>query len=79
MENKKPIYPVVRWGISQAPTHQIGLIRLAYFTAPGQTDDQASESPIYGFSPEQLRTLADALNQAADELQAAVPPPGRRN
>ena len=73
MENKTPVLPVVRWGVSQAPSHQIGLIRLQYLTAAGQSVDQAQDSPIYGFSPQQLRALADTLKQTAEQLEAAAP------
>lgn len=73
MENNSAVYPVVRWGISQSAQHQIGLVRLEYLTQPGQATDKASTSPIFGFSPQQLRALAQALTQAADQLEAAAP------
>lgn len=72
MENKIPVLPVVRWGISQAPSQQVGLIRLQYLSTPGQTLEQAQESPIYGFSPQQLRALAETLQQTAAQLEAAA-------
>ena len=73
MENKTPVLPVVRWGISHAPSHQIGLVRLEHLTAAGQIAGQAQESPIYGFSPKQLRALADSLVQTADLLESSAP------
>jgi hypothetical protein len=71
MQNQTLVHPVVRWGTSKAIEHQIGLIRLAYLTQAGQTDEQATESPIYGFSPQQLRALAESLTQTADQLESA--------
>ncbi|MBP7453624.1 MAG: hypothetical protein KA914_12590 [Ottowia sp.] len=73
MENKTAVLPIVRWGISKVASHQIGLVCLAYYTQPGQSADQATESPIYGFSPDQLRALAQALTQTADQLEASAP------
>lgn len=70
---KSPVLPVTQWGISQVPTHQIGLVRLAYLTEPNQSREQATQSPIYGFSPQQLRALAETLQRTADELEAAAP------
>lgn len=67
------VFPVVRWGTSVAPQHQVGLLRLAFLTAPGQTKDQAQETPIYGFSAAQLRALANTLVGIADQLEGSSP------
>lgn len=69
---KTPVRPITQWGISQVPTHQIGLLRFAYLTEPNQPREQATQSPIFGFSPPQLRALAETLQRTADELEAAA-------
>ncbi|MFD1711193.1 hypothetical protein FVQ98_13415 [Ottowia sp. GY511] len=73
MENQNPVLPVVRWGISQAPSHQIGLLRIEYLTAAGDIAGAPAQSPIFGFSPQQLRALGQSLQQVADQLEAAAP------
>lgn len=74
MEERTQVMPVTRWGTSQAPSHQVGLLRLEYLSTPDQKPDQAHASPVYGFSPQQLRALADSLRQVADQLEAAALP-----
>ncbi len=73
MATNNPVLPVVRWGISQAPTHQIGLVQIEYLTAAGDITGAAAQSPIFGFSPQQLRSLAQTLQQTAEQLEAAAP------
>ena len=67
------VLPVVRWGTSVAPEHHVGLLRLAILTVQGQTEDQAQETPIFSFSPTQLRELAATFVQLAERLEPTAP------
>lgn len=71
------VMPVTAWHIGLAPAMQVGLIRLAFLSQPKQEASQADQSPIYGLSVQQMRTLSEALGKAADQLQAAAPVAGR--
>lgn len=67
------VLPVVRWGTSVAPEHHVGLLRLAILTVQGQTEDEAQETPIFSFSPAQLRELAATFVQLAERLEPTAP------
>ena len=69
METKPTIYPVVRWGVSQSSTGDVGLLRFAHRTAPGQQDSEAVDSPIYAMTPGQLRGVAETLFKLADDME----------
>ena len=67
------VLPVVRWGTSVAPEHHVGLLRLAILTVQGQTEDQAQETPIFSFSPAQLRELDATFVQLAERREPTAP------
>ena len=69
METKPSIYPVVRWGTSHSSSGDVGLLRFAHRTAPDQDDTEAVDSPIYAFTPGQLRGVAETLFRLADEME----------
>ena len=71
--SKEIVFPVVRWGTSVAPEHHVVLLRLAILTVQGQTEDQAQETPIFSFSPTQLRELAATFVQLAERLEPTAP------